>query len=136
MTEYNLYCTPEQTRKGLELGAPIKIFGNEYMTRDLVKRAKEEGQIEVIEKEMNRVDHATVIGDLIFCIPTAEQIMQWLESKGIKISIMYGYDECGRWSYDIDGEMYMDLQPIGTYTSRKEATNAAIEETLNYLMNH
>lgn len=39
MEEYTIYCTPEQTKKALELGAPIEkdwipefLFNNEYFS--------------------------------------------------------------------------------------------------------
>lgn len=40
MEKYTAYCTPEQTKKALELGAPIRNFITKEESKKLVNTAK------------------------------------------------------------------------------------------------
>ena len=81
MNRYTIYCTEEQTKKALELGAPLNCC---YHNDDFQNTIK--------------------IGSLHYVeIPTAEQMLGWLEDN---------------------------------YESRKEATLAAIDAALEYLINN
>lgn len=58
MDKYTIYCTKEQTRKTLKLGAPIKTF-----------------------------DVSSIEGKNAYNFPTAEQMIEWLEGQGLIIEI-------------------------------------------------
>lgn len=64
MEQYTIYCTEEQTRKALELGAP------------LLKYTSIPNFVEVIE----------IAPYEYYEILTAEQMIGWLRSKGIKFN--------------------------------------------------
>lgn len=112
MNKYTLYCTHEQTKKALGLGAPIERDGYE--------------------------DRPYVYIDGAYLIPTAEQMIGWLEEKGIQISIMFCYKVSSlRWNYDLDNTniILFEHNSIG-YPSRKEAVLAAIDASLEHLTNN
>lgn len=113
MNRYNLYCTEEQTKKAYELGAPIEILPNytEYSGFPLVK-CKDGNERPCI-------------------IPTAEQMIGWLEEqKNIRVICIKTY---GDWGYQIDIDSFVFLEKNG-FACRKEATLAAIDAALEYLM--
>lgn len=131
MEKYTIYCTPEQTKKALALGAPIDSFGSEGVSRDLVTKATEEGQLDEVEKELNDY-HATIIGELAYCMPSAEQMIMWLEEL-----LPLGMDICiqsnllRHWNYFLgvkNGNQCLN--------SRPKATIAAIDAALEYLTNN
>lgn len=113
MEEYTIYCTPEQTKKAFELGAPIKT--RSYRFNDHSKDFfAEEGKG--------------------YFIPTAEQMIGWMEEKeGIReISLHHLKDSWHICVYlDNDDITHTEL----SYSSRKEATIAAIDAALKYLNN-
>lgn len=115
MRRYTIYCTEEQTRKALKLGAPIFSVKNAFTSKD--------------------IPHFNIGNEkdwVLYIIPTAEQMIGWLEEQGLLVSILYGYEVSDKWAYDIDGEEYFDYKS-GEYNSRKEATLAAIDAALEYL---
>lgn len=116
MERYKIYCTEEQTRKALELGAPIE-YHPMYMYGD---------------NDSPKIVHYKVRNIRVFSYcPTAEQLFGWLEEQEIHITITRsddGFDVT--YSYIIN-ERYGD----SNYTSRKEATLAAIDAALEYLTN-
>lgn len=107
MEQYTIFCTPEQTRKALELGAPIEEL--EYNCQ----------QGWIYEKV------------------TAEQMIGWLEEQGIAIileSIMDGDGIGYCWiahTFNYNEDMCMKDDKM---LSRKEATLAAIDAALEYLI--
>lgn len=117
----------------MELGAPIRNFITKEESKKLVDTAKSENRIEEYENELIKY-HNTIIGDMVYCIPTAKQMIGWLENVipvsedlAIKQIIVESYFD-GRWNYFIglkESEEY--------YPSRKEATLAAIDAALEYL---
>lgn len=121
MSDYTIYCTLEQTKKSFELGAPIEILPNytEYRVFPLLKC-----------KDGN---------DRPCIIPTAEQMIEWLEGQAVidEINISKNWDEDGDyvWSFDFYDEKYNVIGQGGSYPSRKEATLAAIDAALEYLSN-
>lgn len=138
MKEFNIYCTESQTRKALELGAPIEIFGSEEMSRDLIKKAKEYDQLDYLEKELNENDHATIIGELAYCKPTSEQICGWLRKRGLSIEIIskkFG-DYTKLWRsmlWEIPSvDKNKDVIESNDYN---EAMHAAIDAAFDYLTN-
>lgn len=102
MDRYITYCTPEQVKKALELGAPIKI--------ECFSTATEDHWHEVI--------------------PTAEQMIGWLEEQGVFISIVPDTDENTCANYVETKEFSLSNVVC---SSRKEATLAAIDAALEYL---
>lgn len=110
MDKYTIYCTEEQAKKALKLGAPIKI--RPYVTQE------------------KAIDFAYVNSGIIFDCPTAEQMIGWLEEQGIT-SIEITFCKESKWKFEIFGEIYDYGAP---YSSRKEATIAAIDAALDYLI--
>ena len=104
MDKYTIYCTEEQTKKALELGAPIKY----KYTLDNKERGK-------FEK------------------PTASQMIGWLEEqediKEVFVTIEYTY-----WHYAIILSNGRVIECEDSYDSRKEATLAIIDAALDYLI--
>lgn len=115
MNNYTIYCTEEQTKKAfVELDAPLKqVFYNVHFDETL--------------KEY----HLIRIGCKLYEIPTAEQMIGWLQDQGIGISIKEGLD---RWFYLITDNKN-DIEQWERPT-RKETTLAAIDAALEYLMNN
>lgn len=133
MNRYTTYCTEEQTRKALKLGAPILKFKN-AITRDDIPH--------FIEGEVMKD------WTLFFC-PTAEEMLGWLEETyDLHINIdyrrNYADDADGNivdeWYYycfflSIADNCFYGEDTLDEYSSRKEATLAAIDAALDYLEN-
>lgn len=116
MNRYTIYCTEEQTRKALELGAPIEILPNytEYRVFPFIKC-----------KDGN---------DRPCIIPTAEQMIGWLEEQGVFISVsrLLSCEEYSVYIYTKKGRYYeRDKRSL----TRGEATLSAIDAALEYLEN-
>lgn len=117
MNNYTIYCTPEQTKKALKLGAPIK---------------------RIIKYE------DTISSIIDYCIPTVEQMLGWIEEQmnitTFHINFYPTYKNEGYGYLIIAKEIVIecDAQEDGKYLqpSRKEATLAAIDAALGYLMNN
>lgn len=113
MDKFSILCTEEQTKKALELGAPIELLPNytEFQNFPYVK--------------CNDGNERPCI------IPTAEQMIGWLEEQGIwEISVYKNI-----WTYSwtvlpLKGERLNGHD----FKSRKEATIAAIDAALDYLI--
>lgn len=59
----------------MELGAPIRNFITKEESKKLVDTAKSENRIEEYENELIKY-HNTIIGDMVYCIPTAKQMIE------------------------------------------------------------
>lgn len=107
MKEYTIYCTPSQTKKALELGAPIISipFGAYFCTPD----------------------NYFIYNDFAIEEPTTEQMINWLEKKGFYFRL----DTSGC-SVEIDFNCIIEKVNV----PRKEATLAAIDVALEYLTNN
>lgn len=122
MNRYTIYCTPEQTKKALELGAPIEELVNHPLDKKICDKY-----------------HFLVIGEKCYNNPTTEQMLGWLEenTEVKRINIVRGIDEHYYW--DIFTRKKIASSYSG-YTdgdfSRKDATLAAIDAALGYLMNN
>lgn len=115
MNRYIIYCTGKQTRKALELGAPLKIIDNEYD-----------------ERIYNFICGNTQNGKALYRIPTAEQMIGWLEEQcyfsfDIYQSRLSWY--CSVIHRDKECVLFDSLD------SRKESTLAALDAALEYLQN-
>lgn len=108
MNRYTIYCTESQTKKALGLGAPIEEFCGIFPTAS--------------------------INGIIYDIPTAEQMIGWLEEQAVIDDIeIYTYN--AEWKFEVfltNG----DYTKCNSFHSRKEATIAAIDATLKYLSNN
>lgn len=147
MYKYTIYCTAEQTKKALELGAPISEVMSRYNARMALQRI--ERGLETYEDYANKgialVDCKFVKKALM--IPTEEQMLGWLEEQDILIDInpingLHFYWMLSTKELDEGSGRYMwecqyttperDLE----YNSIKEATLAAIDVALEYLSNN
>ncbi|MCQ2257866.1 MAG: hypothetical protein MJZ41_07735 [Bacteroidaceae bacterium] len=130
ISDYTTYCTPEQTKKALEFGAPIEA-NKDYSNGNLPETLCIYGDI--INKDVYGIGECTILH-----IPTTCQMIGWLEEQGIQISIMFCYQVSSlRWNYDLDNNnmILFEHNSIG-YPTRKEATLAAIDAALEYLTNN
>lgn len=113
MNEFSIYCTREQTKKALELGAPI-------YTSPYFEQLKYEMRIFFVKD------------GLCYWYPTAEQMISWLEENNIETIIVCKKDG-GDYGYTVYHTSHRSpLQHFG-FSSRKEATLAAIDAALEYL---
>lgn len=120
MKDYTIYCTEEQTKKALDLGAPIK---QEYIGK-------------CITEGLPRVGCNTEEDVKDYLCPTAEQMIGWLEEQdavcGIVINYFHGVT-LNHWAFwaKMKDQVFMNEE----CNSRKEATLAAIDAALDYLHN-
>lgn len=120
MNIYTIYCTEEQTKKALELGAPIE---NHPMFRYGDNN---------IPKYVHRNDFNK---DCFSYTPTAEQMINWLEEQKIYFSITC----IGDYVYEVwikDNNNNGKVIVNSCVPSRKEATLAAIDAAFEYLSNN
>ena len=104
MDKFAIHCTEEQTKKALELGAPITTSNDRF-----------DEHVSPICKEGEQWLYAI--------IPTAEEMIGWLEEQGILV----GINHC---DYEIEvGTFFIHCRKKG----RVEATLAAIDAALEYL---
>lgn len=117
MEQYTIYCTEEQTRKALDLGAPITSYENAF-----ISTAVPHFSVGIDDK--NWVE---------YICPTAERMIGWLETKvELGLHVWRGKDYYGfsLWDGVEEIKYRVDL------ATRKEATLAAIDEALDYLESH
>lgn len=118
MYQYTNYCTEEQTKKALELGAPI--YTAPYFS--------------VLIYE---VRNFFVKDDTCYYFPTTEQMINWLEEQGVVITISNFHNEYGysvsKFENNFD-ESIAYHSAIDSNNSRKEATLAAIDAALEFLI--
>lgn len=112
MEKYSIFCSEEQTRKAMALGAPIR---------------KKVYPIEILNK-CNLFSHHGQIR----IIPTTEEMIGWLEEQKTITAINIDYYVTGNaWACWIKfKEGTLNKQD---FSSRKEATLAAIDAALDYL---
>lgn len=111
ISDYSIYCTEEQTRKALELGAPL----NSCYHNDDFQNTIKIGSLHYVE------------------IPTAEQMIGWLEEqegiRSIEVTESFGWHYRIKKKHD-DVENWIQ----GNCKTRKESTLAAIDAALGYLI--
>lgn len=116
MNNYIILCTEEQTRKAYELGAPLNF---DYHADDFQNAIK-------------------IANKLYAEVPTAEEMLGWLEDQlFMYINISY-YVTGDYWCYHgvTNGGHDSICYNMTSYNSRKEATIAAIDAALDYLINN
>lgn len=123
MNEFTIYCTREQTKKALKLGAPIDSV-NHYTAPN------HPSFVDILHK-----------GNAWF-LPTAEQMCGWLRSKGI-VARGNCYSKVNK-DLDIPDWQVLDYNEeksrwhekfFGHADSYEAATLAAIDAALDYLTN-
>ena len=113
ISDYTIYCTLEQTKKALELGAPIK--------------------------EADKYDFPVFMDShKYYVFPTAEQLIGWIEGISIiQLQIEKQMGESGTryriWVRD-ECKPFSEIIKMYNYPTRKEATLAAIDAALDYLI--
>lgn len=110
MDRYTIYCDIEQTKKALELDAPIIVISESYQ--------ENRPHFHMCINNEN----ATVV------LPTAEQMIGWLENH---LSIHVEKCTLDHWSSGVETkDHYYDHSE---FKSRKVATLAAIDKALELL---
>lgn len=103
LDRYTIYCTMEQTEKAFELGAPI---------------------VKIIE-DFNAIPSYVDNSNNLYEIPTAEQMIGWLEEQGFEF-------EESKYYTSID---YKDKGCLGMFEGlRKDSVLIAIDTALDYLI--
>ena len=128
MDKYTIYCTEEQTKKAFELGAPIKkvLHPTTWFNEVYPKRC----HIDILEYP----------NGCTLAIPTAEQMICWLEDilefTTCHVTFYPVYELYGFLIIHKEGVIEHDASEGGMYlyNSRKEATLAAIDAALEYLI--
>lgn len=122
MEEFTIYCTEEQTKKALELCAPLN-----FVEEGRATWKQKHSSLYIPEKWR------------YFSYPTAEQMINWMEERGgISVNvqrIMIG----GSYKYMCHvTDLHFNYIGKGGihYSTRKEATLAAIDIVLDYLINN
>lgn len=127
MDKYTIYCTPEQTKKAFELGAPIEA-NKDYSNGNLPETLCVYGDI--IKKDAYGIGECTILH-----IPTTEQMIGWLEKQRNFIDVIR--QENDTWLYIVYPENHSNKNiTVKGFSSRKEATLAAIDAALEYLTNN
>lgn len=126
LDQYTIYCTAEQTKKALELGVPMQLFWEDI---------KENFDMPYCEISPREDDELGIMCNYVV-IPTAEQMIGWLEEQEA-IDEIAPMKKGEYWAYVV----YMtglrsDIEsPKDTlYPARPEATLAAIDSALDYLI--
>lgn len=143
MLQYIILCTPEQTRKALELGAHPEFVTSQreqdsrydYIKSNLSMSSFENTRYINVAREYDKNDKYVVFNKEVYRCPTAEQMIGWLEGQGdieeINISHIYG-----DWTVNIHLKTKACIGDYNFYPSRREATLAAIDAALEYLTEH
>lgn len=129
MNDYTIYCTEVQTKKALELGAPIE-------------------QTPMLDILRNEIGKRCFLSDnySLYYFPTTEQMIGWLEGNGIFIEINSHRPDriIADWRKSLYTFSVVDkfmvickhcgYSGIEHFPSRKDATIAAIDNALDYLI--
>lgn len=126
MRKYSCYCTAEQTRRAFLLDAPIETI---HYSNDYIKRFSKEINEESLLKSNIAIIH-NEDGIHAGVIPTAEQMVGWLEEQGLFITI--DKSDGGHLFYNILKENEYVCE-WNSFSSRSEAIIAAIDAALDYL---
>lgn len=120
MNRYTIYCTEAQTKKARELGAPVEVKTIEEAPKEWQGKAYFTGMATCAK------------------LPTAEQMIGWLRTKGFAFNIAEYNDHLNdhifwRVANNQDKEWYKCDENT---KDLKEATLAAIDAALEYLTNN
>lgn len=113
MDRYTIYCTEEQTRKALALGAPIDYSSDNF--------------------DSDCTDNIGRLSNGLYAIiPTAEQMIGWLEEQE-EISDLHIFKPAIRWTFELYTSNGGGKNNHPLFNTRKEATLASIDVALDYL---
>lgn len=110
MNIYSIFCTEEQTKKAIALGAPIEEANS-----------------------INEPKHWVAIDNTTYKVPSAEQMIGWLEQNPRISDIDIYRSGSTYWSFYVT-KFCGIIESKKEYLSRKEATLAAIDAALEYLV--
>lgn len=122
MHKYSCFCTKDQIKKALELGAPINYasIGNLYLPHKEIEFISESGEIKYG----------------IYAIPTTEEMINWLEEQDdIEEITILRNRAFHSWAYLITNKHNKLVSSNNIYYSRGKANLAAIDAALEYLIN-
>lgn len=120
MNKYTIPCTEEQTRKALELGAPIEFEMEFPVNLDTLERSP------YPDIKMGKD------GEPILIAPTAEEMIGWLEEQRLCIDADWTWD--GRVTMWVWDNTEKECVYTSNTNSRQEATLASIDAALDYLI--
>lgn len=112
MDRYEIRCTPEQTKKALELGAPVDTCDWREVDTEL--------KVEGFNEKGWHINYKK---------PTAQQMIGWLRVKGFKFILSDDIDcnEGNNWWIGFNGELI-------TQGCNDDKELAAIDAALEYLI--
>lgn len=124
MNKFTIYCTLEQTKKALKLGAPLEKASSREIFNAMGFRDK-------TFEEMYDFKGCVIINDDVYLTPTSEQMIGWIATKGVFVGVAWDYI-INKW----ESYTHIKNKLIGCddYDSREEATITAIDEALDYLI--
>ena len=143
MKRYEIRCTEEQTKKALELGAPITEFDSEYKLEERMSACGDIPAFGSFDDYLNKDEYPDICvleideSRYAYALPTTEQMKGWIEDTGNDIRFEVTTGIAHTWHYYIHigyNKDYLNLFNSG-YSSREEATLAAIDAALEYLAN-
>ena len=114
--QYTIYCTEEHTKKALELGAPIEI------------------EVRCCPRTHSIILSDARMGYKIALLPTAEQMIGWLESQKSIREVCIDLGVRDKWYYSLYNPDNIDVGGDEIFDTRKSATLAAIDAALGYLI--
>ncbi len=144
ISEYTIFCTEAQTKKALELGAPLDIYAEEYDNSN-----RKDNEFNIINDIV--FDYGVTVcrneyGDLVYVtgetnkgcayyIPTAEQMREYLLKEH---GIFPVVDMTNSVSFECGFVSMLKMENnakrfVGIYPSNEEATLASIDAALEYL---
>lgn len=102
MNRYAIYCTKEQTKKAIELGAQPEIIDSQERVEKDHERIRDNYGIHsyeyrnatyyLVEVRYKNSPNIVVVNQVAYKLPTAEEMIGWLEDKGVYIDITNCYD--------------------------------------------
>lgn len=121
ISDYTIYCTPEQTKTALELGAPIEWLDSRkyHDAMNFNNKSFEETYNDVV---------CVIVDDNVYLSVTAEQMIGWLRSQGFRFKIEELSDTITAYRTTF-GYWYK----CGQSSNPKGATFAIIDNALEYL---
>lgn len=114
ITQYTIYCTPEQTKKAIELGAEVDYVEKNTPEPNMIR--------------LPWVDKFDIYAE----IPTTEQMIGWLEERE-EISDLHIFKPAIRWTFELYTSNGGGKNNHPLFNTRKDATLAAIDAALEYL---
>lgn len=113
MEEFTIYCTEEQTKKALELCAPLNFV------EECMATCKQKHSSLYIPEKWG-----------YFSYPTAEQMIGWLRSKGLRFEVDE-FTNATYWQYHIEPSF-----KCGKELCYKDAVLSLIDAALDYLVDN